>query len=234
MKTVLITGANRGIGLEFVRQYLESGHRVLATCRKPRNAAALNKLLARHKGLLAIHKMDVSDEVSIEAAARAAGEEITGLDILINNAGIGIWKSFEEQEMEELVEVFRANSAGPLLVAKSFLPLMCKGQRPLLANITSGYGSIKLRDEFGTAGSYSYNASKAALNMIGKMLAIEFKDQGIIVILQSPGWVKTDMGGQGADLTVEQSVSSMIEIFDRATMNDSGKFYDRTGAETPW
>lgn len=234
MKSILITGANRGLGLEFARQYIESGHRVLATCREPRKADALKKLHARHADLLSILPLDVADEASIETTARAAGDHMEKLDILINNAGIGIWKSFEEQEMEELVEVFKTNAAGPLLVAKYFLPLLSKGERPLLANITSGYGSINLRDEYGTAGSYSYNSSKAALNMIGKMLAFELKPRGIIVILQSPGWVRTDMGGQGAELTVEQSVASMIKIFDRANMADSGKFYDRTGSETPW
>jgi len=234
MKTVLITGANRGLGLEFARQYLESKHRVFATCRRPQKADALKELQARYADHLSVLPLDVADEASIKTAAHAAGKEITELDILINNAGIGIWKSFEDQNMEELVEVFRANAAGPLLVAKYFLQLLSKGKRPLLANITSGYGSLKLRDEFGTAGSYSYNSSKAALNMIGKMLAIELKPRGIIVILQSPGWVRTDMGGQGAELTVEQSVTSMVKIFTQATMADSGKFYDRTGSETPW
>lgn len=234
MKKILITGANRGLGLEFTRQYLGAGNRVLAACRDPESAGELQKLKEQHGEVLSIHALDVASTESIENAARDISEKVESLDIVINNAGIGTWSTLDSLTMEEMMKVFQTNGAAPLLVSRAFLPLLEKSERPLLAQITSRLGSIALRETFGSTGSYAYNASKAALNMIGKMLSIDLKGSGIIVILQSPGWARTDMGGQEATSSPEEVVTGMIDIFTKATMEDTGKFYEWSGEEIPW
>ena len=145
----------------------------------------------------------------------------------MNNAGIGLRKSFQELTIDDLTNVFLTNAAAPLIISRTFLPLLAKGNRPLIANITSRLGSIALQTgDFSGIGSIDYNASKAALNMMSTMLASELKAQGIIVLIQSPGWATTDLGGNQAPNTPEEVVSSTIEIFANATLKDTGKYYD--------
>ncbi len=234
MRTILITGANRGLGFEFTRQYLEAGQRVIATCRQPAKAVALRELESRYGELLSIISLDVSNENDIIKAADVLGGQIDVIDTLINNAGVGRWEDIEDTTLDLMTSVYRTNAAAPLIVTRAFLPMLKKSQRPLVANITSFLGSTSKQEELGVAGSFCYNASKAALNMIGKMLSIQLKGDGIIVLLQSPGWASTDMGGEEAPNSPVEVVAGMIKIFENASLGNSGKFYQWTGEELPW
>ncbi len=235
MKTILITGANRGLGLEFTRQYLDSGNRVIATCRNPSQAETLQGLKSSGGERLSIHTLDVSNEESIAQTADEVARCFDAIDILINNAGFGNWAGIDDTTLDNMVESYRINAAGPLIVARSFLPLLNKGERPLAVFITSKLGSITCREEMGKdADSYCYNTSKTALNMIGEMLTVQLKEDNIIVLLQSPGWARTDMGGQEATNSPQEVVAGMIKTFHRATLKDTGKFHEWTGQELPW
>lgn len=235
MQRILITGSSRGLGYEFTKQYLSQGQQVIATCRQPELADRLHLLKEKYAERLSIIALDVSQEASITEALIKVNKLTSSLDILINNAGMGFRKSLQELTLVDLTNVFLTNAAAPLVVAKTFMPLLAKGERPMLANITSRLGSITLQQkEMAGIGSYDYNASKAALNMLVAMLANELKSQGIIVITQSPGWARTDMGREEAPNSAEEVVTGMIKIFSRVTLEDTGKFYEWTGQELPW
>lgn len=235
MKTILITGANRGLGYEFTRQYLESGNMVIATCRNPEKASALQELHTNYKDTLSILQLEVTSEEAITGTVDKAAQRSDTIDILINNAGVGHWDPLEGTTFDLMTDSYRINAVAPLLITRAFLPLLKKAERPLAAFITSLLGSIARREEMGMdSGSFCYNASKAALNMIGAMLALQLKEDGIIVLLQSPGWASTDMGGKEAANTPREVVTGMIEIFQNATLHDSGKFLQWTGEELPW
>jgi NAD(P)-dependent dehydrogenase (short-subunit alcohol dehydrogenase family) len=226
MPSVLVTGSNRGIGLEFVRQYAADGWRVFATCRKPAEAAQLRKI----KGDVRVHALDVTDDAQV---ASLAGElRAEPLDILINNAGvIGPHDSFGKTEPEGWAETLRINSIAPLRVLERFLPNLERGQQKKAMSLTSGMGSI---GDNTSGGSYAYRTSKAALNQAMRSASIDLKRQGIIVVVMNPGWVKTDMGGRSAPLPVEDSVSDMRKVLAGLKPADSGKFLNHTGATYPW
>ncbi len=235
MQTVLITGSNRGLGYEFTRQYLAQDAQVIASCRQTESANQLHLLKKKYGNSLTIIPLDVTQENSIKEALNLVEKNFSHLDLLLNNAGIGFRKSFQELTIDDLSNVFLTNAIAPLIMTRTFLPLLAKGNRPLIANITSQLGSITLQTgDFSGIGSIDYNASKAALNMMSTMLASELKAQGIIVLIQSPGWATTDMGGDQAPNTPEEVVSGMIEIFANATVKDTGKYYEWTGEELPW
>lgn len=235
MQRILITGSSRGLGYEFTKQYLSQGQQVIATCRKPELANNLHLLKDKYPGQLGIIPLDVSQDASIAEALTKVNKLTSTLDILINNAGIGSRKNLQELTFKDLTNVFLTNAAAPLFVARAFLPLLAKSERPMLANITSRLGSITLqKGEMASTGSYDYNASKAALNMLVAMLANELKPQNIIVLAQSPGWARTDMGREEAPNSAEEVVTGMIKLFSRATLEDTGKFYEWTGQELPW
>ncbi len=235
MLTVLITGSNRGLGYEFTRHYLAQNAQVIASCRQTESAKQLHLLKKKYGKKLTIIPLDVIQENSIKEAFNLVHENFSHLDLLVNNAGIGLRKSLQELTLDDLTNVFLTNAAAPLIIARTFLPLLAKGNRPLIANITSRLGSITLQTgNFCGIGTIDYNASKAALNMMSTMLASELKAQGIIVLIQSPGWATTDLGGDQAPNTSEEVVSGMIEIFAHASLKDTGKFYEWTGAELPW
>ncbi len=235
MPTVLITGSNRGLGYEFTRQYLIQDAQVIASCRQPESSNQLHLLKKEYGNSLTIIPLDVTQENSIKEAFKLVEKNFSHLDLLLNNAGIGFRKSFQELTIDDLSNVFLTNAIAPLIMTRTFLPLLAKGNRPLIANITSQLGSITLQTgDFSGIGSIDYNASKAALNMMSTMLASELKAQGIIVLIQSPGWATTDLGGDQASNTPEEVVSGMIEIFANATVKDTGKYYEWTGEELPW
>ncbi len=235
MQTVLITGSNRGLGYEFVRQYLEQDAKVISCCRQPQTARQLKKLQAKYNHQLLIIPLDVTKQESITQAFDLVQQNFNSLDLLINNAGIGLRKTLNNFTLEDLTTTFLTNAAAPLIVSRTFLPLLSAGNRPTIANITSQLGSISLQqNQFIGIGSFDYNPSKAALNMISVMLASFLKDREIIVITQSPGWASTDLGGSDAPNTPEEVVAAMIKIFKGVSLQDSGKYYEWTGAELPW
>jgi NAD(P)-dependent dehydrogenase (short-subunit alcohol dehydrogenase family) len=232
MQTALITGANRGIGLEFCRQYAADGWRVLACSRYPEKSDVLNKLAAQYPELIKIHALDVADHVQIERLAQVLGDE--SIDLLINNAGIypdPDKSGFGHTNYAEWVQAFRTNTMAPLKMAETFATQIARSQQKTIVNITSKMGSIA--DNSG-GGSYLYRSSKAALNMVVKSLAIDLKPLGIIAVVFHPGWVKTDMGGANALISAEQSVSGMRQVIDGLAIADSGKFFGYDGQVISW
>lgn len=230
-ETVVITGANRGLGLEFARSYAEQGHRVFACCRQPEQATALAELAAGSDGRLSVHPLNVVNESHRQALAAVLTG--TAVDILINNAGMyphrGI--GFGDLEASQWLEGFYVNAIGPVLLAQTLVNNIAASQRKLIASVTSKMGSI---EDNGSGGAYAYRSSKTALNSAMRSLAHDLEERGISVILLHPGWVKTDMGGVNAMITVEESVAQMRAIIDRAGIDDSGTFFDRNGKTIPW
>jgi NAD(P)-dependent dehydrogenase (short-subunit alcohol dehydrogenase family) len=226
MPTVLITGANRGIGLEFARQYSEAGYRVHGACRTPGSADALASLGER----VTLHALDVTDHAGIEAlAAELKGEAI---DIVINNAGIyGEAQEFGKIDYAAWERVMRVNTLAPLKMAECFLPHLVAGKMKIIASITSRMGSIADND---AGGVYIYRSSKAALNAAAKSLAVDLAPRAITVIVFHPGWVKTDMGGPSALIDAETSVSGMRAVIAGAGPKATGRFFAYDGTEVPW
>jgi len=236
MKYVFITGANRGLGLEFVKQYLERGDKVFASCRNPDKATLLQQIKDKYRDNLEIIKLDVSDETERRAAFREISNKTDSIDILINNAGIISGNEEKSSTLgeiykEDFSKVFLVNSIAPLLITERFLPLLENSLGAKIANITSQNGSITQRN---VGGKYSYSSSKAALNMITKILSNDLREKGITVIAVHPGWIKTDMGGEEAPLEVERPISQIINLVDSTELSKSGTFLDREGNQMPW
>lgn len=232
MKTALITGASRGIGLEFSRQYAADGWRVLACSRYPEKSDALNELAARYPELIKVHALDVADHVQIERLAQVLADE--SIDLLINNAGIypdSDKSGFGHTDYAEWIQAFRINSMAPLKMAEAFAAQIARGQQKTIVTLTSKMGSIA--DNSG-GGSYLYRSSKAAVNMVVKSLAIDLKPIGITAVVIHPGWVKTDMGGPNALISAEQSVSGIRQVIGSLTLAGSGKFFGYDGQVIPW
>ncbi len=236
MKRVLITGANRGIGLEFARQFLERGDRVFAGCRDPDAATELREWAANYPGSLSVIALDVSDEASVAAARATVGGETSALDLLINNAGTFATgeQGLANVDAAKMAHVFAVNAIGPAIVAKHFADLLGRGTNPLLANLTSGVGL--LTDRVGSpGGQYSYAASKSALNLVIRSLSFDLHPRGIAVIGIGPGYVRTDMTrGGSATLLPDESVRGMIATFDRITPADTGRFFSYLNREDDW
>ncbi len=232
MKRIFLTGANRGLGLEFARQLVARGDWVFATCRRPEEATALQSLQQQYPERLQIAPLDISDDGSIHQAAETVRRHTQALDVLLNNAGV-LYR--DEQlgnlQREPLLHAFSVNAVGPLLLTQALLPLLRQGQRPVVFNLSTQMGSLT-RKTYG--GYYSYSASKAALNMFGRALAADLRDEGVIVVLVHPGWVRTDMGGPGAPLDAPTSVQGMLRLLDQLTLEDSGRFFTWEGKEHPW
>ncbi len=226
MPSVLITGANRGIGLEFARAYAAEGWRVHATARRPAAARDLNAV----PGDVTVHALDVTDDGAIAALAQAlAGEAI---DLLINNAGvIGPDNSFGHTDSKGWLDTLRVNAIAPIHVLERFLPHLLRGKLKRAVTVTSKMGSIA---DNGSGGSYIYRSSKAALNAAMKSAAIDLTPKGITVAVFHPGWVRTDMGGQGASIDVQTSVAGMRRRTAALTPADSGHFFNYDGNELPW
>lgn len=232
MHTLLITGANRGIGLEFCKQYAEAGWRVLACCREPGKADALNKLAARHPDLIKLHALDITNHAQIEQLARMLAAE--SIDLLINNAGVypkSDKRGFGQTDYAEWMEAFNINTMAPLKMVEAFVQQIARSELKLIVTITSQMGSI---DDNGSGGSYLYRSSKAAANMVVKSLAVDLKDKGITSVAFNPGWVKTDMGGPNAMIAVEQSVADMRKVIAGLIPADTGKFIGNDGVVIPW
>jgi NAD(P)-dependent dehydrogenase (short-subunit alcohol dehydrogenase family) len=228
MSSVLITGASRGLGLEFARQYAADGWQVFATCRHPSAASALDAVA--RTGSVKTVALDVTSQKSIEEASRRIEQPI---DLLINCAGIA---GKPDQKMgnadyKNWLEVFDVNTIGPLRVTEAFINQLARGDRKLVVTITSGMGSI---GDNNSGGSIAYRSSKAAVNMVMRSAAIDLKPRGIIAVVINPGWVETDMGGADAPLTAAQSVGAMKHLIGSLGPAQSGKFFNYDGREYPW
>jgi NAD(P)-dependent dehydrogenase (short-subunit alcohol dehydrogenase family) len=229
MLTILITGSNRGIGLELARQYAAAGDTVFASCRAPDSADALNRLASQSEGRVIVQAMDVTDGASIADAAKAVGDR--PIDILINNAGImgGEDQSLDGVDSDDWVEALKVMTIGPLRVARAFLDNLRKAKNPKIAIMTSQMGATT----WPMGGSYSYGSAKAAVNRVGIALALDLKDQ-VIVSLIHPGWVRTDMGGPNADIAPEESAAGIRKVIAALTKAESGKFRKWNGDIHPW
>ena len=237
-RQALVTGANRGIGLEFVRQLLARGDRVVATCREPGKAAVLNTLAGEHPGRLHVLPLDVAEPKAHAQLARElplvlgeVGDRGEGtLDLLVNNAGVlHSGERFGALGAAHLEHSFRVNAMGPLLLSQALAPLLADGAR--IANLSSQLGSIGNLGRFGTP---SYNISKAAQNMATGLLAKALSERDIVVLALHPGWVQTDMGGEDAEIAPAAAVRGLLATIDGATSASSGGFFDWQGERMPW
>jgi len=223
----VVTGANRGIGFEFVRQMLARGDDVVAGVRRPDRADSLRALASER---LRILTLDVADPASVVAFARELGDE--PVDLLINNAGIvGDRGELTSLDAEDLSRTFLVNAVGPVLVTRALLPNLRRGQARKVVHLSSGMGSI---GDNTSGGSYGYRMSKAALNMASRNLAHDLKLDGITSVVLNPGWVQTDMGGPDATLPVSESVRRMLGIIDKLTIERTGQFLNHTGDTYEW
>ncbi len=227
MPTALITGANRGLGLEFTRQYAADGWRVIATCRDPLKAQGLAPL----QGDVEVHTLDITDNAQIQALAKALKKE--PVDLLLNNAGVYGPKPVKLGGVDYAVwaDVMRINAMAPLKVSECFLDHLVAGRQKKIVTISSKMGSMKDNE---AGGGYIYRSSKAALNAVMKSLSIDLKSRGITVALLHPGWVRTDMGGPSGLIDAEESVTGMRRVIDGLSMAATGCFYNYDGSEIPW
>ncbi len=228
MSTVLITGANRGIGLELTRQYADAGWTVIATCRKPIAPGELATL----PGDIQVHGLDVTDHRQV---ARLADElSATAIDLLINNAGVYGERNSAHQGIDytDWEQAFRVNAMAPVKVVECFLPHLRAGSGKMIATVSSVLASIA--ESSPNSASYAYRTSKCAVNMAMHVLAGELRPDGIAVILLHPGWVRTDMGGADAAIDARTSVSGIRKLLDGAGLAESGRLFAYDGREIPW
>jgi NAD(P)-dependent dehydrogenase (short-subunit alcohol dehydrogenase family) len=220
MLSTLVTGANRGIGLEFVRQYLANGWQVYAACRDPSSASELHRLADTGNHNLRIVVLDVTDPFSIKAAAA----ELDGqaIDLLLNNAGVmgARDQTIGNIDYDAWAKVLDANTMGPMRVSEAFI-----------VTLTSGMGSLA---DNTSGGSTAYRSSKAAVNMVMRSMAIDLAPRGIICVVVNPGWVQTAMGGPHAKITPAESVTKLKRLIETLGPPQSGKFFNYDGKEYPW
>ena len=234
MQTILITGANRGIGLALTQQYAARGERVLAACRQPERAEVLQTLAAAHEGQVRVIALDVGELASIRGAVEQARLHTEQIDVLINNAAIN--PPTQDQNLATIdfttmMDVLRVNSAAPLMMTQQFLPLLRKAEGAKVVNISSDMGSL---GQTRGGGDYAYSTSKAALNMVSRLLSFDLARYGITVVALDPGWVRTDMGGQYAALAPDDSAAGVIRVIDGLTARDSGSYLAYDGGRHEW
>ena len=242
MRSVLITGAGRGIGLEFVRQHLAEGWHVYATCHKAVNAGQLKTLRPNGRGQIHIFEMDVTDAAQVKTVA----EQLKGkpLDVLINNAGTvepifygsGAYEGNDDPDLRNYdfdawLELLKTNVLGPARVCGAFVDNLAAGERPVAVNISSTLASIASTWQ---AGRYAYRTSKAALNMLTRSIGEWYAKRGIILVSISPGWTRTEMGGHKATNSVEVSVKGVRNVIAGLTMAEAGTFFNFNGQIIPW
>lgn len=253
-ESVLVTGANRGIGLELVRQLCESPcppDQIFAGCRDPNGPRAkpLNELVHKHQQRVTIVELDTTSQASITEAAKVVGSQLKNgsLNLLINNAAVNPPGSLVETGGQQMMEVFQTNTVGPLLMIKEFLPFLraaasqssnqrdMSPQRAAVINVSTLISSIaKCPETFQHAPMYPYRISKAALNMLTRCLSEDLKKDGILVMALHPGWVKTDMGGAEAPLSTEDSVIGMLNVISSLSEKHCGTLLDWEGNSIPW
>jgi NAD(P)-dependent dehydrogenase (short-subunit alcohol dehydrogenase family) len=235
---IVVTGAGRGLGLEFVKQLLPRAACLIATARNPEAARELQELARNNAGILKIVQLDLSDEESIQRAIEEIGKLVRSLHLLINNAGIYIGRPGTTAGSDRLgkltmqggVETLRTNAVGPMILTQGLLPLLQALPQAKIISLTSGLGSIA-----NTAGApMHYSVSKAALNMYMRGLAAQLRSSGIISVVINPGWVQTDMGGRGASITAKESVNGILHVMDGLTPEQNGSFLNYRGQTEPW
>lgn len=229
MSNVLITGANRGIGLELARQYVEAGHHVLACCRNPEQADALNELAGEN---LTVLQLVPQDGDSVQALVKQLGD--TGVDILINNAGTPgpapEQQSALSMDFDGWLETFNVNTLAPLRVLQALHPILQKSSEAKAITITSQMGALDLN----WPTMYAYCSSKAAVNKVMRMISLELAKDNIAVGLIHPGWVQTDMGGAQADITAAESAAGIIAVIDGINLENTGCFMKWNGEPHNW
>ena len=226
MPTVLLTGAARGLGLDFTRQYAARGWKIHACVRKPDALKAI-------KGDIHPHKLEVTDYKAVKGLSKELSGE--AIDVLICNAGVGGGREDVGQDLgafdpDAMRRIFEINTLAPLMMAEAFVEQVARSQQKKLIAITSILGSLANNN----GGRYAYRASKTALNMEWNCLAQDLGKRGIICVALHPGWVQTDMGGPTATLTIEQSVPGMVKVIDGLKPSDNGRFLQYDGTELPW
>jgi NAD(P)-dependent dehydrogenase (short-subunit alcohol dehydrogenase family) len=227
MPTTLITGANRGLGFEFARQYAADGWRVIATVRDPAKTSALKAL----QGQVEIRPLDVSNFDAIDTLARDLAA--TPIDVLVLNAGLNPQleaPGAEGCDYDAWPETFRVNTMAPLRLSVAFAPHVAASQKKIIAAVSSGGATISQAK----GGNYVYRSTKAALNLCMSGLAREYADRGIIVVMLAPGWVRTDMGGPNALSSPEDSIGGLRKVIAGLTPKDSGRFLKTDGTDYPW
>lgn len=229
--TYFITGCNRGLGLEFVRQLLARGQRVIATCRDIATSTDLTALTLKHSGQLSLVEMDVSDEASMREAVALLNDE--AIDVFINNAGMYGPRdaNFGNVDGPAMAEVLYTNAVAPVLLTQLLIDNVRKGIGKKLVFVSSKMGSIA---DNGRGGSYIYRSSKTALNSIVKSLALDLAPEGIAVATLHPGWVRTDMGGPNGLIDAPESVSGMLNVIDGLSVANTGQFFNYDGATIAW
>jgi len=229
MTTVLITGANRGIGLEFVRQYAEDGANVLACCRNHGDASDLQALAKDHEKV-SVHTVDVAVDESV--AALKAELSAAPIDHLINNAGImgGKKQALNDTDMDAWRDCFEVNTLGPFRMIAAFADNVAASDEKKIMTVSSFMGSIGRKGN----GAYIYRSSKAAVNMVATLAATELAERGIMSIPVHPGWVRTDMGGADAAIAPEESVTGLRKVMADLTPERSGRYWNYNGEELEW
>jgi NAD(P)-dependent dehydrogenase (short-subunit alcohol dehydrogenase family) len=229
MQTVLITGANRGIGFELTKRYAAAGDHVLACCREPAKATALQAFAGPHVTVLGVH---VADGASVAALTKQIGER--PIDVLINNAGMA-GPTFKDQSLEHMdfdgwAETFAVNTMAPFRMLQAFRKNLAASQNPRAITITSQMGAIA----WGFPVMYAYCSSKGAVNKVMKMASEGLRKEGISVMLVHPGFVKTDMGGPNAEISPEESAAGIMAVIEKASMATTGTFFKWNGEEHAW
>ncbi len=231
MNSVLISGANRGLGFEFCRQYAELGWQVIATCRTLHKAKELRSLAEQYKNI-ALYQLDIVDRASVDDLAEHL-DHIT-LDLLIANAGVygdETGKGLGNLDYQRWIKTLETNALGVIKLVEAFLPQLRRSDHAHIAVLSSQMGSI---EDNGSGGSLLYRSSKAALNASMKSVAIDLRDQGIGVQIFHPGWVKTDMGGPHALIDTETSIKGMIMQIKQFELSNTGQFIKYDGSLMPW
>jgi NAD(P)-dependent dehydrogenase (short-subunit alcohol dehydrogenase family) len=231
MPSTLITGANRGLGLEFARQYLADGWQVYAACRNPNSAPELRRLAEASGHKLRIVALDVTDPASIKAAVPERDGQ--AIDLLLNNAGVGgaRGQTIGNIDYEAWAKVLDANTMGPMRISEAFVDHVARSDRKLIVTLTSGMGSLA---DNTSGGSIAYRSSKAAVNMVMRSLAIDLAPLGITCVVVNPGWVQTDMGGAQATMSSAESVTKLRNLIETLGPAQSGKFFNYDGREYAW
>ncbi|XP_040185016.1 C-factor-like [Rana temporaria] len=244
IQSVLITGSSRGLGLEFVQQFLTSPNppqKIFAACRNPDGpqSQVLKNLSEKHQNVIVV-KMDVTDPSSVNESVKEVEKHLNGkpLDLLLNNAGILSHTNLESQTSEDMMNVYNINVVGPMLVTQAYHRLMKRAEgtgKSAIVHISAVLGSLAdLPSLFSHYQVISYRCSKAALNMLSRCHSLAYKQDGIISIAIHPGWVKTDMGGDQAPLTKEDSIGAVMKVIYSLSEEQSGTFVDWEGKSIPW
>lgn len=226
---MLITGANRGIGLALTKQYLKLGWQVQACCRCPAEAVQLNELGPQN--LLDIYALDVCDSEQLKKLSMALSEK--SIDVLFSNAGVYGPKGsrFGDTPVEDWLDVFKVNSIAPLKLAEAFVEQVSMSEHKTMAVVSSLMGSMS---DNGYGNAYIYRSSKAAVNSVVKSLSIDLAGRGVKAVTLHPGWVKTDMGGDGALISSKESAAGLVEVVNQLTVEQSGQFYNYRGEKLDW